>query len=233
MPEIVTVYADVQRVAHMGSAGNCQTDRNADASWPATCTCGEMDIVADTPPTPDPCVTSTFVGSESHLSEDGVWTNATLGYGMKKVEGAARPETLSFHCFAGYTGRAWPANQSSIVTRAAGGSLSDVRVGAGVRLGGFSFHMEGYVFIANFDIDYGLYRLELGGALTEIGTYAVVPTITDVFELSVVGDTLTPTVNGTPLAPVVDATYASGVPGIHAITVADNDAIASWEGCEI
>jgi hypothetical protein len=40
----IKVTAAVQRIAHMGSAGNCQTDRNPDGSWPGTCTCGECTI---------------------------------------------------------------------------------------------------------------------------------------------------------------------------------------------
>jgi hypothetical protein len=43
----IRVNAYVQRVAHMGSAGNCQTDRNADGSWPPTCACGECTIAVE------------------------------------------------------------------------------------------------------------------------------------------------------------------------------------------
>jgi hypothetical protein len=42
LPIIVT--PDVQRIAHQGGAANCQTDRNADGSWPAVCPCSGITI---------------------------------------------------------------------------------------------------------------------------------------------------------------------------------------------
>jgi hypothetical protein len=54
MPIDIGVSADTMRVAHHGTAGNCQTDKLPDGTWPATCTCGEGVITLRPPPEEEP-----------------------------------------------------------------------------------------------------------------------------------------------------------------------------------
>jgi hypothetical protein len=180
-----------------------------------------------------PCVSSTFTGDEPVLSEGAVWTS--WDGGIKKVGGFATAVTINTnHGFAAYTGRTWANDQSSKVVRGNAGSYTDVAVG--VRMHDAP-NAKGYVFYAQEGVQFNLIKLtnNYSDSPPVLATYPVIPGPTDVIELKIEGNTLTPVVNGVPFTPVVDPTpYTSGAPGFTVFTsVADATAIDFWEGCDL
>jgi hypothetical protein len=181
------------------------------------------------------CVSSTFAGSENPLSEGGVWTTDATAGAIKKVGGFATTVTLeTTHGIAYYSGRTWANDQSSTIVRGNPDSYTDVAVG--VRMSGAP-NTVGYVLYGAEGVEYALQKLfsNFGGA-SVLATYAVAPSSTDVVKLTVVGNTLTPEINGVPFTPYVDtdSPYTSGAPGFTVFSnVADATAVASWEGCDV
>jgi hypothetical protein len=176
---------------------------------------------------------STFSGSEPVLSEGGAWTNASgpIG-GLKKVAGALQTITLSTHSAAAYTGVGWDNNQSSEVVRSTTGTAAFQYVSAMVRMSSLS-NLNGYAFTAIETSGHQLYKITAGVFAPLGDAYAVIPALGDTLKLEIVGTTLTPYINGVPLATRTDATYPSGSPGIHGWSSAAEDLVTSWTGSDM
>jgi hypothetical protein len=175
---------------------------------------------------------SSFDGTETPLSEGGAWAAGGGGLGAwQKISGHARPSATSIHSVMAYTAPTWADDQTSTALRSGTGVLTGNFAGVAVRvnvaLG------NGYAFTANEGTNYSIYRIDAGGFSVLGAVYAVTPTLSDTISLSIVGDTLTPSVNGVPLATRTDPTpHASGAPGLHGFQDVTNDMFDAWSAVD-
>lgn len=167
---------------------------------------------------------SSFVGTESPLSEGGVWTALTAYWQhMRKATGAGVDSAvLGNDCAARYTGATFTANHYSQITLAAvpgAGQLFFHYCLARMNATAGCYLLSTAADVSTTAIQ--LYRLNDAGTYTQIGTNigAASPLAAGhVLRLEVVGTTLTVKLDQgsgfATLRTATDATLATGQPGI-------------------
>lgn len=167
---------------------------------------------------------SSFVGTESPLSEGGVWTALTAYWQhMRKANGAGVDSAvLGNDCAARYTGVTFTADHYSEVTLAAvptGGQLFFHYCLARMNATAGCYLLSTAADVSTTAMQ--LYRLNDSGTYTQIGTNIGAPSALaagNVLRLEVQGTTLTVKLNQgsglSTLRTATDSTLATGQPGI-------------------
>lgn len=185
---------------------------------------------------------SSFVGTESPLSEGGVWAGPTAYWQvMRKATGAgADTATLGNDCARRYTGVTFSADHYSEIT------LTSVPTGGQLYFHYVMVRMNAtaacYLVTTAADVSsttIQLYRIDNAGTYTQIGaniTLGSAMAANDVMRLEVAGTTLTVKYNGSTVRTATDSTLATGQPAIGGW--AQNSGsnvlfIASWAAADI
>lgn len=160
---------------------------------------------------------TSFVGTESPLSEGGVWSATTTYWQtMRKASGAA-VGTLAIDCAARYTGVSFAADHAAQVTLATvptGGQLFFHYVFARMNATASCYQLS-----TAFDVGANviqLWRINDTGTYTQVGADITLPgamAVNDVMRLEAAGTTLTVKYNGATLRTSVDSTLTTGQPG--------------------
>lgn len=165
---------------------------------------------------------SSFAGTESPLSEGGVWSALTTYWQhLRKATGAAvDTAVLGNDCAARYTGVTFSADHSSAITLAAvptGGQLFFQYVTARMNATAACYLATTAPDISSTTLQ--LYKIDNTGTYTQIGaniTLGASMAGGDVMELDVVGTGLTVKYKGATVRSVTDSTLATGQPGLGA-----------------
>lgn len=183
--------------------------------------------------------TSTFAGTESPLSEGGVWTTGDGSWGrLQKVNGHVRdldgPKDT-----ARYVGTTFGASQYSKVTISFG-AVAEPFAGPTTRMNSAT---DGDCYFVQICGGGGFNQVDLyresdnAGSVTEtiIGSafsLGANNAVGDTYELASFGSVHQVKRNGVLLGVRVDSTFASGQPGIlvHETAAGTTDAISDWEG---
>lgn len=160
------------------------------------------------------------MGTESPLSEGGVWTALSAYFQtMRKANGAGvNSAVLGNDCAARYTGVTFSADHFSQIT------LAVVPTGGQLIFHYCMVRMNStagcYLLTTAADVGNNIlqfYSLSNSGTYTQIGaniTLGANFAINDVMRLEIAGTTLTVKYNGTTVRTATDATFSTGQPGV-------------------
>lgn len=180
---------------------------------------------------------STFAGTESPLSEGGVWAVPSAYWQTTSKATGLKAVTLSADSAARYVGTTFTADHWSELTIAAvptGGQLffqyAMVRMNATAAC---------YQLATAFDVGANIiqvWKIDNAGAYTQIGTDITLGAniaANDVMRLECVGTTINAKYNGSLVRTATDSTLTTGVPAVGGWTQNNVVLVSAWNASDI
>jgi hypothetical protein len=168
--------------------------------------------------------------TEDPLSDGGNWTNLGGGNWATESNTVAAPSGAAYSW--AYRAGSWANNHFSQFTMTNYTANASKAMGVVVRAQGSG--ENGYELVA-YNGTY-LVREFTAGTPANIATLVATPADGDVMKLSITGNNMTASINGTPDAncnPCSDGTYASGSPGISGIGGLSEFLADDWSGEDV